>query len=154
MPSENRWDQHWLEVAQVVSKLSKDKHTKVGCVIVSKDNRHCSIGYNGFAAGIDETDEKWERPTKYEYVIHSETNSLLNCPFDTVGCSCYITLQPCHRCISNLANAGIEKVVYLKDYPNLCHEDIWKDIVISCFSDKKVYRYDIDRNKRVYPNLQ
>ena len=99
MPTQLQWDQTWLQVAKTVSKLSKDPSTKVGSVTVTPDNRHCSIGYNGFVRGIEETKEKWERPLKYQYVQHSELNSILNCPFDTMGCTLYCTHQCCHRCI-------------------------------------------------------
>lgn len=125
MPSVNEWDEHWLRVADVTSMLSKDPKTKVGSAIVTPDNRQCSIGYNGFAKGIKETEEKWQRPNKYEYVIHSEINNLMNCPFDTRRCSIYLTISPCHRCISSLINAGIIKVVFKELYKNTCHKDIW-----------------------------
>ena len=147
MPTENKWDKHWLEVAAVVSKLSKDPTTQVGAVIVTPDNRQCSIGYNGFSAGIDETPEKWERPLKYEYVIHAEKNALMNCPFDTQGCSIYTTITPCHRCLVHLVNAGIKKVVYGEEYANLCHKDIWLEAAelignVYQLKDGKRFQYD------------
>ena len=43
MPTQLQWDQTWLQVAKTVSKLSKDPSTKVGSVIVTPDNRHCSF---------------------------------------------------------------------------------------------------------------
>lgn len=127
MPSTKQWNKHWMEVALVTSKLSKDPSTQVGAVLVSQDNRQCSIGYNGFARGIDETNEKWARPTKYEYVLHAELNSILNCPFDKTGCKLYVTLQPCHRCIEMILNSGIVDVYYLREYPNLLHKEIWQE---------------------------
>jgi dCMP deaminase len=125
MPSQDQWNKHWMEVALVTSKLSKDPSTKVGAVIVTPDNRQCSIGYNGFAKGVIETEEKWQRPAKYERVIHAEMNSILNCPFETIGCKIYITHQPCHRCISHVLNSGILELYYLNTYDNLSHKDIW-----------------------------
>ena len=125
MPTEQQWNKHWMMVAMVTSKLSKDPSTQVGAVIVTQDNRQCSIGYNGFAKGIEETPEKWQRPTKYEYVIHAELNAILNSPFDHKGCKLYLTLQPCHRCIEMIVNSGILDVYYLKEYPNLQYKDIW-----------------------------
>jgi len=125
MPTQEQWHRHWLEVAQVTAKLSKDPTTQVGAVVVTQDNRQCSIGYNGFAMGIEETPEKWQRPIKYEYVIHAELNAILNCPFDHKGAKLYLTLQPCHRCIEMVLNSGILDVYYLKEYENLCHKDIW-----------------------------
>lgn len=116
-------------MAQTVAKLSKDESTKVGAVIVSSDNKKCSMGYNAFAAGVEETQEKWQRPRKYEYVIHAEENAILNCPFDKTGCTIYITHQPCHKCIARLKNAGIRRIVYNLEYKNLQYKDIWDEHV-------------------------
>lgn len=126
MPNQQQWDEHWLKIAEITSQLSKDPSTKVGAVVVTPDNRQCSLGYNGFAAGIEETPEIWnDRPVKYEMVIHGEINAILNCPFPTKGCTVYVTHQPCHRCMPHLRNAGIERVVYAQEYPRLQHRDIW-----------------------------
>lgn len=127
MPNQSEWDDHWMRMAKTTSELSKDPKTKVGAIIVTPDNRQCSIGYNGFAAGIAETVDKWKRPTKYNYVIHSEMNAIINCPFDTKGCTLYCTLQPCHRCITHCVNAGISRLVYGKQYDNIEHIEIWKE---------------------------
>lgn len=127
MANKDKWNKIWMRVARTVSELSKDAHTKVGAVIVTLDNRQCSVGYNGFACGIEETASKWERPTKYDYVIHGEINSIMNCPFDTKGCKIYLTHTPCHRCIAHLVNAGITEVYYNKEYDRLTHKEIWAE---------------------------
>ena len=127
MPTKEQWNSHWIEVAKVTSKLSKDPKTQVGAVVVTPDNRQCSVGYNGFAAGIEETPQKWERPEKYSWVIHAEENALLNSPFSTRGCTVYVTLQPCHKCIAKLRNAGIKRVIYYSAYNNLERRDIWEE---------------------------
>lgn len=140
MPDVDKWNTFWMGMAYQAATLSKDPSTHVGAVIVTPDNRQCSIGYNGFAAGIEETPEKWERPTKYEYVIHAEENCLINCPFDTVDCKIYITHQPCHRCIGRVLNSGITHVYYGQPYENLCHRDIWDDHAQQ-FAEVKVIPY-------------
>jgi dCMP deaminase len=128
MPSKNTWDKHWLEVAKTFSKLSKDPSTKVGAVLVTPDNRQCSGGYNGFACGMNDSDYTlWERPIKYQRSIHAEMNAIMNCPFDTKGCSIYITISPCHICLQHLVNAGINKVVYSEMYANAQYPEIWNE---------------------------
>ena len=90
-------DLHFLRLAWVTGlNLSKDPRTKVGAVIVTEDTRQVSIGYNGFPKKLAEHPERWEKPLKYEYVIHAELNAIMNCPFDTKGCTLYCTHQPCH----------------------------------------------------------
>jgi dCMP deaminase len=127
MPNQNKWDNLFLSIAINVSKMSKDPSTQVGAVIVGSDNRKMSFGYNGFVRGIEETKEKWERPRKYQFVQHAELNSIINCPFDTVGCTLYCTHQPCHRCLELVAQAGIRRVVFINKYANLEHQDIWDE---------------------------
>lgn len=113
-------------MALLTAGLSKDPNTKVGAVVVSPDYRKFSVGYNGFAAGIEEKPEMWERPTKYLYAVHAEENAIINCPFDTQGCFIYITHRPCHRCMSRLVNAGIKQVYYHMDYRGAEQdEDVW-----------------------------
>lgn len=127
MPSQESYDKTFIEMAFVISKLSKDPRTKVGAIIVSADNRKLSIGYNGFVKGIEETTEKWQAPLKYEFVIHAETNALINCPFDKQGCTIYCTHQPCHRCIEQVAQSGIIRVVYAQPYANLQYKELWNE---------------------------
>jgi dCMP deaminase len=106
--------------------LSKDPNTKVGAVICTPDFRHVSLGYNGFPKGVEETPEKWKRPTKYLYAVHAEENSLLNSPFDTAGCYLFCTLKPCHSCMGRIINAGIKKVFFyvdrLHEHEEICEE--------------------------------
>lgn len=124
----DKWIKHWLKVALVTSELSKDPSTKVGAVVVTPDNRQCSLGYNGFADGIEDLVERWNnRPIKYEYVIHAEENAILNSPFDTKGCTLYCTHRCCHKCMARIVRSGIKKVYYLKDYANINHVDIIDD---------------------------
>ena len=128
MPSQLTYDLMFLELASVpANNLSKDPKTKVGALVVTPDNRQISFGYNGFSRGMEETEERWQRPAKYEYVIHAELNAIMNCPFDTVGATLYCTHQPCHRCIQHLINAGIKRLVYLYPYKQLQFRDIWEE---------------------------
>lgn len=121
----DKWIKHWLKIALISSELSKDPSTKVGAVVVTPDNRQCSLGYNGFADGIEDLEERWhDRPTKYEFVIHAEENAIINSPFDTKGCSLFCTHRCCHKCMARIVRAGIKKVYYLKDYANISHIDI------------------------------
>ncbi len=123
--SPDKWIKHWLKIALVTSELSKDPSTKVGAVVVTPDNRQCSLGYNGFANGIEDLEERWNnRPVKYEFVIHAEENAILNSPFDTKGCSLFCTHQCCHKCMARIIRSGIKKIYYIKSYANITHLDI------------------------------
>ena len=113
----DKWIRHWLKLALVTSELSKDPSTKVGACVVTPDNRQCSLGYNGFAEGIEDTEERWNtRSIKIELVIHAEENAIINSPFDTKGCILYCTHQCCHKCMARIVRAGIKKVYYINKY--------------------------------------
>ena len=53
------WDEYFMLQAMMASFKSKDPSTKVGCVIVDQNNRQVTMGYNGFVAGIDESQLPW-----------------------------------------------------------------------------------------------
>ncbi len=44
----------YCDIAKSISKLSKDKETKVGAVIVDKEGKVVSVGYNGAASGLND----------------------------------------------------------------------------------------------------
>lgn len=127
MPTLSQFDTVFMHTAFAVSKLSKDPNTKVGAVLVL-DNRQLSIGYNGFPTGVDEDDLRWQRPTKYEYVVHAEENAIINAPFFTAGCVLYVTHRPCHKCMGRMINAGIVRVYWSIDYQGVQNIEIWNDL--------------------------
>jgi dCMP deaminase len=127
MPSQDKWDELFLKMATNVATMSKDDSTKVGSILVTPDNTNISFGYNGMVSGVDEPSELWlKRDSKLKEVIHSEENTLLNCPFKPRGCTIYVTHQPCTRCIIRLAQAKIRRIVYGEPYRRLEDLDVWQ----------------------------
>jgi len=53
--------------------------------------------------------------TKYPYIIHAETNAILNAKSQTEECILYSTLFPCNVCAGNIIQAGISEVIYMSD---------------------------------------
>lgn len=106
------WDEYFIGIAEQVSKRSKDPSTKTGCVIVDKNNRPVSFGYNGFIGGCDETKMSQERPIKYHLVIHSEMNAILFAQKELEGCTLYNLYVPCENCLKHMIQLGIKKIVY------------------------------------------
>lgn len=128
---QKKLDRNFLRIAYMAAiNLSKDPCTRVGAVITSADSRQVSLGYNGFPAGVDESVERWQRPEKYEWVIHAEMNAVINAPFDTKNCYLYSTHQPCHRCMVHLVNTGIKRIVYYEAKPD-DRPDIFREVAKS-----------------------
>jgi len=120
MPKRNnyiKWNDYFMQLAHLTSKRSKDPNTQVGSVIISPDNKIIGIGYNGFPKGCSDDIFSWDKPDKYNYVIHAETNALLNCHNfnDIKGCILYTTLFPCATCTTLIIQLGISKIIYDSD---------------------------------------
>lgn len=109
------FDELFMEVAHTVAKKSKDRSTKVGCVIVGPDNEPRSFGWNGFARGVeDDFDWRHERPEKYDWVIHAEANAVANAArvgIPLKGCRAYVTHMCCKNCADILIQSGICEVI-------------------------------------------
>ena len=111
----SNWDKRFLEMARLVSTWSKDPSSQFGSVIVDNDKRIVSVGFNGFAKGFDDSEERLkDRQFKYRHVLHSEENCILNARQDIKGLTIYVTGVPCSLCMSRIAQSGLTKVVCYK----------------------------------------
>jgi dCMP deaminase len=107
------WDRYWVGMAKYVSTASKDPSTKVGVVLISKRNCVLGTGYNGFAKGIADTDERYNnRDAKYPLIVHAELNAILNCERRPEGATLYIWpgAHCCADCVKAIIQAGIVRV--------------------------------------------
>lgn len=111
----------FMNMARLIAKRSKDPNSQVGCVIVSKNDRILSLGYNGFPNGCSDDEFPWIREdyenqflnTKYAYVVHAELNAILNFRGPSLEDSIlYVSLFPCNECCKAIIQSGIKKVVY------------------------------------------
>ncbi|PAF55411.1 cytidine/deoxycytidylate deaminase family protein [Mycoplasmopsis agassizii] len=114
------WDEYFMSLAKVSSFRSKDPNTKVGAVIVNDNKRIVSLGYNGMPKGNDNfpwnREGMQEKDKKYAYVVHAETNAILNSKTNLENTICFTTLFPCSNCAKTIVQAGIKEVVYLDDF--------------------------------------
>lgn len=109
----NKWQQRFLEMAKLVSTWSKDPSTKVGAVIVDHEHRVVSVGFNGFARGVEDRPERLnDREVKYKMVVHAESNALLFAQRNLNGCTLYVwPFMPCAACAAKIIQTGITDVV-------------------------------------------
>ena len=111
-----KWHKKFLDMVDLVSTWSRDPSTKVGAVIVDKQNNVRSVGYNGFPRNVDDNKmERWEdRPTKYKFVEHAERNAIYaaarhGTPIE--GCKMYLGWYPCADCARAIIQVGIKRVI-------------------------------------------
>jgi len=108
-----KWDDRFIDMAQLVAGWSKDPSTQCGAVVVRPDHTVCSTGYNGFPRGLVDDPKRYEdRTAKYEVVVHAEMNALLFAHEAVSGYSLFCwPMLPCNRCAVHIVQAGIKRVV-------------------------------------------
>lgn len=140
----------FLEMAESISKLSRDGSTKVGCVLVDSSKRIISVGYNGSVSGMYDSlidysgksfvaysknvSEEYGQGSfethKNNFMIHAELNALLSCDDRRrlKDASAYITHFPCNNCLLALAQSGVKELFiygqYAKNYQNYYKESL------------------------------
>jgi len=124
------WDHYFLEMVKLVASKSRDPSTKCGAVIVSQDHSVLSTGYNGFPRGVNYTEERLERPLKYEFIEHGERNAILNAARHGValaGTKMYLNFRPecCTDCTKAVIQSGITEVIG-PNIPFPGNKDKWK----------------------------
>lgn len=128
----------FMQTAHLFAERSTCNRGQVGAVLV-KDDRIISTGYNGAPPGMPhctevgcdelvlfehhQISESEQEFTKVELgcqrTIHAEANVLLYSArhgISTEGSCLYCTHSPCEKCVLLLANAGITRIVYDKEY--------------------------------------
>jgi dCMP deaminase len=116
-----------MDIALMVATRSGDPDTQVGAVLVTKDNRIISTGYNHYPAGYPEQQEDWSRPNKYNYVVHAEMNAIAYVKQDLSEATLYVTLNPCSNCAKLISSSGIKRLVFLEERPSPIALEIFKN---------------------------
>lgn len=114
------FDSYFRDITDVVRNKSKDPSTHIGAIIIGPDKQVISTGFNGFPRGIDETDPlRWERPIKYQYVVHAERNAIYNAVRIGIALN-GLTMHmigfgpltvPCTECAKAIIQSGIARFV-------------------------------------------
>lgn len=123
------WVEYFLGIAEQVKLKSKDESTQIGAVIVGQDNEILSTGYNSFPRGLaDDVDSRQERPEKYFFMVHAESNAIVNSA--RIGISIknskmFLTCGiPCAECAKLIINSGITDI-FCKRTENDVKGDLW-----------------------------
>ena len=106
--------QEWaIGLAEHVALLSKDPSTQVGAAIFDDKRRLVSVGYNGFARGVDDLDRRLEdREMKLRLTLHAEKNAMLFANGSLEGCTLVVTHPCCAQCAAQVVQAGIKHVIW------------------------------------------
>lgn len=104
-----QFEQMYMDIAHIVSQLSRCNRKKVGAIIV-KDGNIVSFGYNGTPTGF--CNECEENDVTKDEVIHAEINAILKAGTKTQGATMYVTMSPCIECAKIIKQSAIKCVVY------------------------------------------
>ena len=129
----NKFDERYLEMAQVWAKNSYCKRRQVGALIV-KDRMIISDGYNGTPSGFENVCEDENGITK-PYVLHAEANAISKVAKSgnsSEGATLYVTASPCMECAKLIIQAGIKRVVYMDEYRLLDGIELLRRAGIEC----------------------
>ena len=111
-----KFDQRYLEMAEIWAKNSYCKRRQVGALLV-KDNMIISDGYNGTPSGFENVCE--ENGVTKPYVLHAEANAISKIAKSgnsSMGATLYVTASPCIECAKLIIQSGIKRVVYKDEY--------------------------------------
>lgn len=108
-----------INIANVVKERSEDPYKKVGACVLDDNGRVLSVGYNGIKPKAQTDDIFWsDRDNRRKYIIHAEANALSSVSRLDNPTILASTLLPCACCAMNISSYGIQKVLYIEDYPN------------------------------------
>lgn len=122
------WNTRFISLAEIIGSWSKDPSKKIGAIVVDKDNRIVSTGFNGFARGVADIKESLEnKDVKRLLMLHAEENAILYAKQDLSGCRIYIAgLPPCVHCASMIIQSGIKEVYFKNLDPNKKVSEFWQ----------------------------
>lgn len=123
LTSEEKWDLHFLKMAELVGRKSKDPSTGVGAVIVDENYRVISTGYNGLPQKLQDDNKILNnRDRKLKQIIHAEENAIIFAKQDLDNCILYLwPMISCSSCASKVIQAGIKKIITITN-----NEERWK----------------------------
>jgi len=109
----DKWDERFLDMAELVSTWSKDPAAKVGAVIVDANQRIISTGFNGLARNVIDAASRYsDKAIKHQIILHAESNAILFAQQSLAGCTIYTSPLPtCAHCSSQIIQVGITRVV-------------------------------------------
>lgn len=105
------WTSRILDLAMSISSWSKDQNTTVGCVILTRDGKPKSFGYNGIPSQLADSEERVTRPLKYYYTECAERNAIYHTNDDLTDCVLFSTHAPCPNCVRAILRKNITTVV-------------------------------------------
>jgi dCMP deaminase len=122
------WDAYFMTLASLAAQRSNCMKRRVGCVLVSHNNRVISTGYNGTPRGIRNCNDGGCARCNVGpgagaglstcLCLHAEENALLEAGRERIrdGSVLYCDTCPCLTCSVKITQVGITEVVFSQSY--------------------------------------
>lgn len=132
------WDEHFLNIASEVASMGTCTRRQVGCVLVARNNKIISTGFNGVPPTWEHCRDNpnSDCPAKNApsgtmldgcHANHAEQNALLQCGSDDKlnVHTAYVTASPCVTCVKELLHTACCRVVFLEEYTQPEAKSLW-----------------------------
>ena len=143
--NEDKIKKFYLLASIQAQLFSKDPSKKVCALFIAPESLQIlSTGYNGLPRKLEETEERWSKPAKYNYVVHAEKNGIYNACRNGVslkGSICIVTFFPCSECARSLIQVGVDTLI--SPEPDFEHPKYGES-----------FKYSIEMLKEVGVNIQ
>lgn len=121
--------------AQAAATRSTCDRAHVGSILV-KDRQIIATGYNGAVSGTPHCDDVGHLIVGGHCLrsVHSECNSVISAARRGIaveGATCYTTHLPCWPCYKALAQAGVEKAIFIEMKLNGFSSDVYTAMLAS-----------------------
>lgn len=144
------WDDTFMLIANVWSWRATCPRRSVGCVLVSRDHRILSTGYNGAPRGLPHCAEDGcvlDGLGRCTRAVHAEANAIFQASrqgTNLLGSMVYCTDRPCINCAMGLIQIGIASIMWSNDE---IHADE-REAVVALFGqagiEMRVYKLTAD----------
>ena len=131
-------DRGGLAAAYRMAVRSPDPSTQNGTVI-AWNSLIVAEGYNRFPEGVEESDERWERPTKYAFVCHAEVMAVLRAlraGVPMADATMFVLWYACTDCAKVIIESGLRHVVGHANLHEFAaeHSPGWKDSIATALT--------------------
>lgn len=114
------WDEFWFTLALFYSTRGTCDRLRTACLLVNKNNKLISAGYNGSLPGHPHCDEVGHLLIGGHCLrtLHAEVNAILHNAGDLDGASAYMLGIPCIDCVKKLLSKNVKRILFTEYFDN------------------------------------
>jgi dCMP deaminase len=112
------------------------------------------VGYNGFPAGVDDSNLPNYGPEKYPYMVHAEANAIYNTTAPLKDAIAYVSGYSCSECIKAMWQCGIKNIHYCEwSKPKVEYDKENREKIAELFMSTNIYEQSFAIQKHDIPGI-